>query len=117
MGEKQKYLTPHVFKAVQEMKEHSERFYQKAESTHEKEMKAVYEEMVSVLDEMSDKILQVSKYDDNTLQKSAVVTASQEGLSSYTQLIVLYEYENGYALTEDTAGQLHMIEQKHLRYE
>ena len=117
MGEGKKFLMPHVFNAVKEMNQHSERLYQKAEETNNPEMKVLYEEIVGILDETSDKILEIGKYDNHTVQTTAVNLVSKEGLPAYTQLTILHEYQNGHVLTEDTAGNLYFLKDNEIRYE
>lgn len=91
------------------MFELTNQYESKLESSSD-ELKEVYQEFIDQLDEIQSKILGVGKYaEQEELNIKGVVDRSFDGLSSYSQVTVLYKYEDGNSLVIDTANEFHLI--------
>lgn len=64
------------------------------------------DELLEEFDDYSSKILKLGKYLDESklIEEDGFLKREYEGIPSYTKVVVLYHYDNGYSLCETTSG-------------
>lgn len=58
--------------------------------------------------------LGIHSVEEECLDIETTIQESYEGLERYITLIVIYKYDNGMALCEDTTGSIHLVPQQYL---
>lgn len=58
--------------------------------------------------------LGIHSVEEECLDKETTIQEPYEGLERYATLIVIYKYDNGMALCEDTPGSIHLVPQRYL---
>jgi len=58
--------------------------------------------------------LGIHSVEEECLDIETTIQEPYEGLEGHTTLIVIYKYDNGMALCEDTSGSIHLVPQRHL---
>jgi hypothetical protein len=100
-----------TFEHSKKLNQLSNYYYEKAEKETDEKLKKVYEEFYNHLDELHSHLLKIGKYQDdkNYIGVTTRNIKTYGDLPSYTQIDVIYHYDNGFSLVEDTAGDLHLI--------
>lgn len=75
----------------------------------------LYDSLADVHSEM----LQVGKYlnKEKFIEHDTISLASHGDIRAYDRITVIYKYENGSSLVEDTAGNLHLLPSKIIKGE
>lgn len=105
-----------TFDIIKRFKEIEDNIYQKLEDRNMST--SDIDEILDASMEYHDQLLRLGKHsaDEECLDKEALIQEPYENIKRYTKLIVVYEYDNGMALCEDTSGSIHLVPQRLLSY-
>lgn len=109
-------MSKEIFDIAKEISDLSDSYHIKLDSVPE-DKSEIYETFINQLDECHSKLLKLGKYSENPLNIVAVSEEKINNLPSYSQVNILYKYDDGYALVEDTAMELHLVPFKRLKIE
>jgi hypothetical protein len=86
-------------------------YMDKAESTNSNSFKEEYKKIADKCAEFHDRLLEIGWYlnDEKYIGKITRTLKDYENLKKYTQITVIYNYDNGFSLVEDTASNFHLI--------
>lgn len=100
-----------IFEISMEFSKLYDYYMEKAESTNSNSLKEEYEKIAEKYAEFTDKLLEIGWYlnDEKHIGKITRTLKDYENLKKYTQIIVIYNYDNGFSLVEDITGEFHLV--------
>lgn len=77
------------------------------------------EEVLEPFWDCREKLLRIGKYlvEEEYVNKDTYITEDYERVQKYIRLNIIYEYDNGLALCENTVGSIYLVPQKLLANE
>ncbi|PLS19304.1 hypothetical protein CVD28_02510 [Bacillus sp. M6-12] len=98
-----------TFESIKEIARLSKHYEEEAEST-EGGVKLVYLKMVEDLDTLYDKLLRIGKYrEDDKPELEGIMNKTVNGVSIYTRVDIIREYDNGLCLVFDTQPEAYLV--------
>jgi hypothetical protein len=100
-----------IFELSKEFAELYNYYIDKAESTNSNSFKEEYEKIANKYAEFHDRLLEIVWYlnEEKYVGKTTRTLKDYEDLKKYTQITVIYNYDNGFSLVEDTAGTFYLV--------